>query len=205
MQPYQEATREIQRQGETPLRIGKAAAGIASAYYGGNLISKVAPWLSKYIPEDLMKKGLSKINPGFVKFIDNSLKSGKSIDEIRRYIGEKMQEGQSQDKAKQSKNIIEQESPELHQFLDEQIRKGRKPIEAAALAQNDRRFSSVVQKLSKTHKTPWSKIIESIYGLGENALPDQQQQQQSSQIMQQQQPRGLNPEIQAAIQKIMQM
>ena len=88
---------------------------------------------------------------------------------MKDFIGEKSEEGQ-QEPAKQNKNIIEQESPELHSFVDQEIRKGRKPIEAAALAQKDKRFSNVIKKLMKTHKTSWSNIIESIFGSGEESL-----------------------------------
>jgi len=183
MQPYQEATQEIQRQGELPFKIGKTAANIAAsaagAYYGGELISKVAPWLSKYIPVDLMKKGLSKVHPGFGKFIDKSLAAGQTADKIKEFIGQKMEE--SQTKNKENRNIIEQESPELHQFLDQEIRGGRNPIEAGALAQNDKRFSSIIQKLMKVHKTPWSNIIQSIFGNGQTAQSNQQQEQNAGQ------------------------
>jgi len=180
MQPYQEASQEIRRQGELPIKALKTAASIAAtaggAKIGGLALNKVMPFLSKYIPEDLAIKGLSKVDPRFGKFINKALGEGFDFNEVKDFIGGKAEEGQENKKepAKQSKNIIEQESPELHQFIDQEIRKGRKPIEAAALAQNDKRFSGAIQKLMKAHKTPWSSIIESIFGKGNMGLPQQQ-------------------------------
>ena len=179
MQPYQEATQEIKRQGELPLTTAKNAGSIAAtAYAGGGLVNRVLPFLSKYIPQNLAIKGLSKIDPRYGKFIEKAMSAGKSFEEVKEFIGSKIEEEvESKKPAKQNKNIIEQESPELHQFLDQEIRKGRKPIEAAAIAQNDKRFSDLIGKLSKKHKTPWSNIIESVFGKGDMAQPNQQQEQ----------------------------
>lgn len=85
--------------------------------------------------------------------------------------------------SKEGRNIIQQYSPELHQFIEEQVKNGRNPIEAGAIAQNDKRFSSIINKLSKDHKTPWSNILQTVYGQGElqSLQPEQNQQQQLQQ------------------------
>jgi hypothetical protein len=202
MQPYQEATEEVRRQGELPLKIAKNAAAVgstaATAYFGGSALNRVLPFLSKYVPEDLAIKGLNKVDPRYGKFIEKALAAGKSFDEVKDFIGSKIEEGgQGQTPPKQNKNIIEQESPELHQFMLDEIRKGRKPIEAAAIAQNDKRFSDIVKKLMKKHKTPWSSIIESIFGSGEMALPQQGQQQEMQQPVQQGNPQAKQQLLQA--------
>jgi hypothetical protein len=167
MQPYHEATKEIRRQGELPLKaaktIGNVGATAATAYLGGGVINRVLPFLSQYIPQDLVKKGLSKIDPRYGKFIDKALAGGQSIDEIKDFIGEKIKES-PEGKPKEERNIIQQYSPELHEFIDQEVKKGRKPVEAGAIAQQDKRFSKIIDKLSKDHKTPWSNILESIYG-----------------------------------------
>ena len=48
MQPYQEASREIRRQGEFPIRAIKTGASIAATATGGGLaLSKVMPILKQ--------------------------------------------------------------------------------------------------------------------------------------------------------------
>jgi hypothetical protein len=165
MQPYQQASEESNRQSYRPFQAAATAAiPAAKSLMGG----KIASMLSKYIPANLAMKGLSKIDPRLGKFASLAQEAGHSFDEVKGFIGEKIQG--SEEPAKQAKNIIEQESPELHQFVLDEIKKGRKPIEAAALAQNDKRFADIVKKLMKKHKTSWSKIIEGIFGVGDTAL-----------------------------------
>lgn len=207
MQPYQEATEEVRRQGEIPLKAAQTAGSIgataATAYLSGGVINRVLPFLSKYIPEDLVKKGLSKIDPRYGRFIDKALGEGKTIEEVKEFIGQKIQGEQKSKPAKEKRNIIEQYSPELHQFLEQEIKKGRKPIEAGALAQNDKRFSSAISKMSKDHKTNWSSIIDSVYGIGETAQPQQEiQEQQPQQNIQQ--PSQQSGQGQQALMAIMQ-
>jgi hypothetical protein len=103
MQPYQKAGEEFKRQSELPLKalktVGSIAGTAASAYAGGNIIGKVLPFLNRYIPEDLAIKGLSKIDPRFGKFINKALSAGKSFDEIKDFIKEKI-ETQEQEEEK---------------------------------------------------------------------------------------------------------
>ncbi len=181
MQPYQEASQETQRQSEIPIDIFKSVAKTAIGYGGGIALSKVAPFLSKYIPENIMVKGLSKLDPRFGKFIDKALSNGTSLEEVKSFISEKMEgqeDSQKQEPPKENRNIIQQYSPELYQFIDEQIKNGRDPLQAGAIAQNDKRFSSIINKLSKDHKTPWSNILQSVYG--QSQKPQQQNSQQQS-------------------------
>lgn len=205
MQPYQEASQEIRRQGELPIKalktVGSLAATTAAAYAGGPVLSRVMPFLSKYIPEDLAIKGLSKIDPRFGKFIKKALSSGKSFDEVKGFIEEKAEEGAQEEQAKESRNIIEQESPELHQFIDQEVKKGRKPIEAGAIAQNDKRFTDIIKKLMKNHKTNWSDIIQSIYGTGETAQPQQSKAALQPEQQQQSQGQGLDPAVAQLLQE----
>ena len=189
MQPYQEAAEEVKRQGELPLKIaksiGKGTASAAASYLGGGAINRVLPFLSKYIPENLVKKGLSKIDPRYGKFIDKALSGGKSIENVKDFIGEKIEESSESGQApKENRNIIQQYSPELHQFMDQQIKQGRSPIEAAAIAQNDKKFSEIIKKLSKDHKSPWSSIVEGVYGGQGQAQSQGQPNQQSDQVNQ---------------------
>lgn len=174
MQPYQQASEEHNRQALRPV---EAAASVAGIGLKGAIGGRVMSMLNKYVPSSLMAKGLNKIDPRLGKLMYLGQESGHSTEDIAQFITGKMRTFEPKEVPKQEKNIIEQESPELHSFLDQEIRGGRKPIEAAALAQNDKRFSDVVKKLMQKHKTPWSKIIESIYGIGDTALPSGQQAQ----------------------------
>lgn len=171
MNPYEKTANEIKRQSEGPKRFLKGAAALgATAASFSPIIARAAPFLSPYISEDMFMKGLSKINPKFGNFIKTAKDSGYDFDNIKDFIGTQVQESQNQ--AKQEENIIQKYSPELHQFIDQEIRSGRPALHAAAIAQNDKRFSDVIKKLTKDYKTNWSNIVEGIYG-NEQGLQDQ--------------------------------
>lgn len=193
MQPYQEASEELRRQGQAPINALKKAASIGlsagsvalGAGIGGISLNRVLPFLSKYIPQDLAIKGLSKIDPRFGTFINKALSAGKSIDEVKSFIKEKAVGNESQEKKenpKDQRNIIEQYSPELHQFLKGEVTKGRPAIEAGAIAQSQDKFKNVIKKLESDHKTNFSSILESIYGGGQYAAPATQTPQPKNNI-----------------------
>jgi hypothetical protein len=206
MQPYQEAAEEARRQSRIPLTAAKTAASIAGAAIGGaGIFSRIAPFLSEYIPEHLAIKGLSKIDPRLGKFISKSMSDGFDFKEVRQFIGEKVQEHEQSQAAKmaespkQNRNIIEQYSPELHQFILGEVQKGRSLLEAGALAaldkSNGKGFKSVIQKIEKDHKTPWSAILETVYGA------QQAGQQQPTQQTQQIQSGGIDPAVAQILQQ----
>jgi hypothetical protein len=219
MQPYQAASQALRSRAESPGQLLQGAAGAGLAFAGGGLASagarlggialgKVAPFLSKYIPKDLAIKGLSKIDPRFGKFIESALEEGMEFDEIKDFIGEKAEEGQPKAKAQENRNVIEQYSPELHAFINEQIQSGRSPLEAGALASLDRKggksFKSVIKKLEQDHKSPFSAILQSVYG-GQEAASQQPQEgiQQQQQGQPQQGGQG-QAALMAILQKIQQ-
>ncbi|MFA7192395.1 MAG: hypothetical protein WC089_03810 [Candidatus Paceibacterota bacterium] len=200
MQPYQEAVETKHQSGifNAAKNFGMAAIGTAGIGVANSLVSKILPLLSSHVPETFAKKAIQRIDPRIGKFLKDAEDEGATFDEAKEFISQKLEP------AKQNNNIIQQVSPELHTFIDQEIRKGRKPIEAAALAQNDKRFGSIIQKLMKTHKTPWSSIIESIYGNGDMAQaqqgqPQGQEQQQSGQ--QAQGGQGLDPMVAQILQQ----
>ncbi len=166
-------------QGNIRKGIGTAAS-LGTAAISGAGAARVMPFLNQYIPADLAMKGINKVMPRLGAFLQRGKEAGLDVEEGLSYLKDRLG-GSESEPAKQSKNIIEQESPELHTFLDQEIRKGRKPIEAAALAQNDKRFGPIIEKLTKAHKTPWSQIIEGIFGKGDMAQPGQQEQGQPNQ------------------------
>lgn len=165
--------------------IGTAAslAGAGALATGGALASRIMPFLNKYIPVDLAIKGINKVSPRVGAFLKKGQEMGLDVEEGLNFIKEKI--SPQQEPAKENRNIIQQYSPELHKFISDQVSGGRTPIEAAAIAQHDKRFADVIKKLTKDHKTPWSSIIESIYGSGQNAQPNQSTNQQQQQTQQQ--------------------
>lgn len=191
MHPYQDAARAIREGEEFPHKVarqaGLAAIGGGAATIGSKAVSKILPsigaFLSPYVPESFAMKGLSKVDPRIGKFIQGAIDEGYTFDDVRAFMGEKLEKSEAPEKtqetAKENRNIIEQYSPELNQFITQQMASGRDPLQAGAIAQNDKRFSSVIKKLSDTHKTPWSSIIEAVYGKEAKALPQQNQQQQA--------------------------
>lgn len=205
MEPYQAANEEMRRRGEQPVNVLKTAGSLAlsaaPAYAGAKVLSgvgakigeRIKTFLNEYIPQDLAIKGLSKIDPRLGKFVQKAMDEGYDFDELKDFIKEKA-EGK-QEKAKDDRNIIQQYSPELHEFISQEVSKGRSPVEAAALAQNNSKFAKIVDKLSKDHKTPWSQIVEGVYGSGQYGgavNPVQQAQQQAPELqgqpLKQQQP-----------------
>jgi hypothetical protein len=92
IQPYQAATEEMKRQSQFPVKLLKKAAGITGLALGGApILARIAPLLSKFIPEDIAIKGLTKLDPRMGKFINSAMKLGHSFDEVKDFIGEKIQ------------------------------------------------------------------------------------------------------------------
>lgn len=195
MQPYQKATEEILRQGELPKDIPKNVASTAlkvggTAIAGKTLAEKVLALVNKYVPEDLAIKGLNKIDSRFGTFIKKALGAGESFNEVREFISEQAKNGMEENEPKnpkENRNIVEQYSPELHQFILDQIGSGRSPLEAAAIAtlgSKKSNFKNIIDKIVKENKSPWSAIVQSIYGSEKTAA--KQPESQPKQEMQQQ-------------------
>ena len=195
MQPFEKASEESRRRNESPFTYAKQAI---TAVGGGFALNKALPLLNKFIPENLATKGLKKIDPRFGGFIKKAMSSGFDFDEIREFITEKV----DKKNPKEDRNIIQQYSPELFQFIDQEVKKGRSAIEAGAIAQNDKRFSQVINKLSKDHKTPWSNILESVFGGNQTGqTTNSGSNQEQSQQMQTQSNQGLDPWLAQLLQK----
>jgi hypothetical protein len=205
MEPYQLASEENRRQGEFPITAAKKAGSLAltgaTAYAGGKLaglsFEKIAPFLSKYIPQDLAIKGLNKIDPRFGKFFSKAMSAGKSFDEAKDFISGKMDEetekevkGESQ-APKENRNIIQKYSPELHEFLSQKIKAGMKPgtIALSLLkGKGNEKFKDVIGKIVKDYKTDWISLVESLYGGGNSEQPQSQAALQPQQPQMQGQP-----------------
>jgi hypothetical protein len=215
MQPYHKAAEAIRSGNETSIQLLKQAGltalggGVAAA--GGKALGKIIPavgaLINKYVPNDLLQKGLSKIDPRFGKFIEGAINEGYSHEEIRGFLGDKIEKSQA---PKENRNPIEQQSPELHAFLSEKIKAGEDPIRAAALAlfEKGNPHESNIRKIEKEHKTNWSQLVQSIYGGGQGGgqpqqgAPQQPEQPQMQQQMQQQGGGQGAQALQAILQKI---
>lgn len=146
----------------------KTAAKIGGAVSGAGLSARILPFLSEYITPDLAIKGISKISPDLGKFLKSGMQKGLNIKEGLNFIKDNLkQPEEKKEHPKQSLNIIEQESPELHRFISDEVTKGRQPIEAGALAQAQVKFKKIINKLIKDHKTTFQAILDTVYGGGQ--------------------------------------
>jgi hypothetical protein len=195
MRPDERANQELIERDKRFRGNLKSAAGAALGTGLSMASSKVLPFLSEYLPVDLAMRGLDKVSPAIGKFLRKGQSMGLDIKEGMNYVKEQIIPKKETEQPQEKRNIIEQYSPELHQFIDQEVRKGRPLIQVGAIAQNDRRFADVINKLQKDHKTPWSNILQSIYG---GALKEQPQDQG------QMQPGGGQGNIDPALQQLIQ-
>ncbi len=158
------------------------ALGAGASVALSPLAARVAPFLSEYVPVDLAMKGLSKVSPQVANFLKKGQEAGLDIKEGMDFIKSKL--NPKQEPAKDNRNLIEQYSPELHQFIMEQIQSGQSPLAAGALAQLEKSgrksFRPIIEKIMKDHKADWGDIIESIYGAS-NAQKENAPQQSPAQ------------------------
>ena len=178
----------------------KSAAGLGLAAASGPAASRILPLLSSYVPTDLAMKGLSKVSPKLHDFLKRGMSYGLNVEDGIQYLREKFEQPEKEEPAKQNKNIIEKYSPELHQFITDQMQAGHSPLQAGALAMMERKgqksFKSVIDKMVADHKVPFQAILETAYGQEQKAQPEQQQQQQT----QPQGGEGVDPELEKIIQ-----
>lgn len=177
MQPYQRESQAVQAQKKLPGQILKKTALAAPALLsGGAILGRVLPLLDSLVPKNIAAKGLAKIDPRLGKVIEGAVNSGRTIDDALGFIKEKIEPSKSN-----QQSIIEQYSPELFQFLNDQIQKGRQPLEAGALAETSGKFKKAIKDMVTDHKTPFSSILETVFG---SAQQPQQPQRQTTEPMQ---------------------
>jgi hypothetical protein len=192
MEPYKKASEAIRSGEEFPLQLlknaGLTALGGGIASYGSKALNKLIPsigaMINQFVPDNMAIAGLKKIDSRFGKFIEGAMSEGYTFDEVRQFLGDKINDT-VKNQAKQEKNIIEQYSPELFQFIQDQIGRGRSPIEAGAIAQSNNKFLPAIKKMEKDNKANWSSILESVFGTAQQPRqqmsPDMQSQQMQSQ------------------------
>lgn len=217
MQPYQQASIETKRQSEAPLRSAKTVGSLAAS---ATIAGKIVPFLSKYIPGELMRKGLSKIDPRIGKFVEGALSNGYGIDDIRNFMSEKFTEKKpevSQQKQEQQENPsikqakdFETNYPDVVQALMGYINKGQTPQGAAAILKQSTPFSQKIKKIEKdTGKNFVDLVLEMMGNQGNASNQSNQvqqqptQQQQTSSPNQTQQPtQGIDPKLAQLMQGI---
>jgi hypothetical protein len=168
MRPDEQASMaEIQRDQRMRQNVSKgvgAAVGAASAAFG----ARALPFLSEYIPTDLAMKGLQRVAPKVADFLRKGQSAGLDINQGMDFIKSKMSTNEEPAQAQDNRNLIEKYSPDLHQFILDQIRGGQTHLGAGALAELEKKggkdFKPIIEKIKKDTKSTWGQILESVYG-----------------------------------------
>jgi len=173
-----------ERSGALKSTIG-AVGTLGAGALGSKAISKVLPFLSEYIPEDLAYKGINKVMPGLGTFLKSGMKQGLTLKSGLDFLRGEVEQKTKQEPAKENRNIIEQYSPELHQFIKSKIDTGEDPLRAGASAifSQGKKFEKIIKKIEKDHNTPFSSILQTVYGQGQQ--PQQPQPQSINSAFQQ--------------------
>jgi hypothetical protein len=205
LRPDEEANeREIERNerfNSNVKRGVKTAGNLAISASGVGLSSKLLPFLSKYIPPDLAIKGINKVSPKIGGFLEKGAAMGLDVQEGLNFLKDKLEpkEQEGKEPAKENRNIIQQYSPGLFQYISDLIKEGNTPIEAGAKALKflDDKHRKVIKQMEKDHKTDWSSIVQSVFGNGQMAQePNQGNAQQAGNGAQ-----GLDPGVAQILQQ----
>ena len=148
-----------------------APVALASKIGGSALASRIAPFINEYVPVDLAMKGINKLSPQLGNFLKKGQEAGLDVKEGLNFIKESL----GNDSAKNNKNIIEQESKELHDFVLNEIKKGTNPMAAGLMASNEGKFKGAIKKLKEKTKLNWGDLVNQIFGSGEKALENKAQ------------------------------
>jgi hypothetical protein len=158
----------------------KTGAALATGTIGASagLASKIGPFLNSYVPLDLAMKGINKVAPRIGEFLKKGQSLGLDVKEGLDFVKNSIESSESQgQKAKETRNVIEQYSPELHSFIANEVKKGRTPAQAAAALQVSKehgKYKEIIKKIEKDHKTDWLSILESIYGGAQQNQPQEE-------------------------------
>ncbi len=201
MQPYQEAGDVTRESGQTALNTIKyglaAAVGTAGSIASRSIISSITPMLSKFVPESFAKKALNKIDPRFGEFFNKAEKEGFDFDEVKEFLQSKVEKTEEPKNAKENRSIIEQYDPELHTYIKMKLGQGMNLMEAGKKSLGHSRFKSVIEKMTKDHKTSWDAILKNVFGHSEKGQGEKQQLNPINE--QQQQPAnssgGIDPQL----------
>lgn len=147
----------------------QTAASFGTTALGGKALSAVMPFINQYIPEDMAFKGINKVMPALGKFIKSGMDQGLTLKSGLEFIKEQF----GNQKTSDQKSILQQYSPELHEFMTDRVHRGQSVLEAGAEAQRNSKFKKFISQMEKDHKTPFSSILESIFGTGQETQRQQ--------------------------------
>lgn len=211
MEPYKKATDEILRRREQTGNIVKHGASIASSALSGavtgaavaggaSLFGKIMPLLSKYVPQEMAIKGISKINPTIGKAIQTALDQGYEMPEIEEFFASKNEvpKENSNKKSPTNANILGQFSPDLQAFIEQEIQSGKAPDHAAASAMPRAEFSDIIHKIEKQEKKKFTALVRELY---EAKAVQQPERQAALQGQPQQAQQGLDPGVAQILQQ----
>lgn len=191
-------------------KIAGTAAGAGTAIAGANIAAKIAPFLSDYITPELALKGISKVSPKFGDALKRGIEGGLSLesglDFLKQSMNKPTENQQEEENPQQNLSVIEQYSAPLYEYIKKLIENGSSPAEAAAKSKKflDKKQLEIINKIEKDHKTDWLNIVESIFGKGETAQPQQQMQgmqQTQPQQAPQQSGQGIDPQLAQILQQ----
>lgn len=189
MQPFEQASRALRESADYPVNISKKAAltavGSAAGYLGlsslKGILPKIQAFVSDFLPEKISSQGLKSVDPRMKNFIDKAEEEGYDFSEIKSFIKQKLNKEEPINKVKE--NPIQKYSSDLHDFIVQEIGKGRSPLQAGALAEmgvGGKNFNQVIGKLKKDLNSTWANIVESVYGSSQQAQPQQPQSPQQA-------------------------
>lgn len=156
-------------------------AGISATSLG--LGARILPFLNEYVPLDLAMKGINKVAPKIGQFLMKGQKNGLDLKQGLEFLKEKIStQEQETTKTKENRNIIEQYDPELHTYIDQNLKKGMSLLEAGNQALKHGRFKKAIEKMTKDHKAPWASILQTVFGqTGQPKQPQKNEQTQQPQ------------------------
>lgn len=217
MQPHQKAAESLRSGEEYPLHLfkqaGLTAIGGGAAAVGSKAVNKLIPaigsLINSYIPENLSIKGLSKIDPRFGKFIEGAMKEGYSYDDIRSFLGDKIEKTQEIEKIQSDPlKFFETNYPNIAGALARTMQNGQSPEAAAAILKSSTPFSKDIKKIEKESGKNFVDYVLELFGnRGQETQQQQMQQPEENQQVQEQpqQSGGVDAQLMAALDKILKM
>jgi hypothetical protein len=126
--------------------------------------SKIAPFLSEYIPKELALQGISKVAPKVAEILKKGVGQGLDLGEGLNYIKDLVNK-------KQEPSIVSEESirkiaPELHNFIKDYKSRGRSAEEVIAISglpNSKVNYKKQLMLLEKNFKIPSLDIIKKAY------------------------------------------
>jgi len=186
MRPDEQANAsEISRDQSNRQMLRRGIGSISGLAVGG-ASARIMPFLSEHLPMDLAMKGLSKVAPGVADFLKKGQSAGLDIKQGMEFVKEKLTP--REESKQESRNLIEQYSPELHHFISQHIKSGKTHLQAGGLARLERKgekgFKSIIDKITKEHGASWEDILESVYGGSQNQSQSAQNPMQNTSLQQ---------------------